>query len=67
MAAIRAQVRPQAFGKKVRTLRLRVKVKGRASATVTVSDVMLQAGDTATGWSPHVTELLWSQGVVGSG
>ena len=66
MTQLRGVLRPQTFQKKVKTLKVRLVVKAiPAGAATQVADVMLQAGATVTGWSPHVTELPWSQGVVG--
>lgn len=68
MAALRGQVRPMTYGKKVRTIRVRVRITMPGSgARMRIADVQLQAGTVATGWSPHVTELPWSQGVVSGG
>lgn len=47
------------------TVRVRLSVAAPAGASVTVADVMLQAGGTASGWVAHVTELPWIAGVVG--
>lgn len=66
MAAVRGQVRPGEAGKRVATLRLRVTVRDvPEGAVVRVTDVLLQAGTVASGWVPSVTELPWTQGVVG--
>lgn len=52
--------------KKISTVRLRVQVTTADVAGVTqVADVLLQAGGTASGWVPHVTEMPWTAGVVG--
>lgn len=59
------QVRPQTATARPVTIRLRLAVSAPAGAAVVVSDVLLQAGGTATGWVPHVTELPWTAGVVG--
>ena len=65
MAQRRATIRP-AGGKKVLTLRLRVTARDTPSgAAAQVTDMMLQAGSTVTGWTAHVTELPWTTGVVG--
>ncbi len=59
------QVRPGAMGR-VLKVRIRVSVGLPAGgASVRVADVLLQAGGTATGWVPHVTEMPWTSGVVG--
>lgn len=58
------QVRPQA-GKKVVKIRFRVTADLPAGASASIGDVLVQAGGTATGWVPHVTELPWMAGVVG--
>lgn len=34
---------------------------------VTVADIMLQPGRSASGWLPHVTELPWIAGVISGG
>jgi len=66
MAAMMTEVRPQeGWGKKILTMRLRVSVDGiPVEATVQVTDVLLQAGTTVTGWVPHVTEMPWTAGIV---
>lgn len=67
MALHRAQLRPQAAGKKVLKVRLRITCNQAPAGTETdVTDLMLQAGTTATGWGPHVTELPWTTGIVGA-
>lgn len=38
-----------------------------SEAEVTVADVMLQPGGSASGWLPHVTEMPWSAGVTPDG
>ena len=66
MAQQRAQLRPNTSGKKVLKIRLRVTNKTAPAGTETdVTDLMLQAGATVTGWGPHVTELPWTSGIVG--
>lgn len=57
------QIRP-GESKRIVKVRLRVRVTNPAG-TVTVADVLLQAGGTATGWVPHVTEMPWTAGLVG--
>lgn len=59
-----AQIRP-AERKRIVKLRLRVQVTNPDGGTVTISDVLLQAGGTATGWVAHVTEMPWTAGIVG--
>lgn len=63
----RAIIRPTRAGtRKVLTIRVRITVAGLpANAEVEITDAMLQAGRTVTGWSPHPTELRWTTGVVG--
>lgn len=52
---------------RVATVRVRLTVTNGTSGTrVTVTDVMLQPGPPSA-WLPHVSELPWSPGVVGSG
>lgn len=66
MAQHRAQLRPNTSGKKVLKLRLRVTNHAAPAGTETeITDLMLQAGGTVTGWGPHVTELPWTSGIVG--
>jgi hypothetical protein len=62
-----AQIRPQdSYGKAALTLRVRLTVKDLPDgAQVKVADLLLQAGSTATGWVPHVTEMPWTAGIVG--
>lgn len=65
MAERRATLRPTKAAR-VLTIRLRIAAKGvPPGARVDIADVMLQAGATVTGWSPHVTELPWTSGIVG--
>jgi len=45
------------------TLTIKVKVI-TASPEVEVTDLILQAGTTGTGWVPNVTEMPWTTGVV---
>lgn len=45
------------------TLTIKVKVLTAAPA-VEVTDLILQAGTTGTGWVPNVTEMPWTTGVV---
>jgi len=45
------------------TLTIKVKVI-TASPMVEVTDLILQAGTTGTGWVPNVTEMPWTTGVV---
>ena len=59
-------VRPQG-GRRPLTVRVRLQAEAPAGASVTVADVLLQAGGTASGWVPHVAELPWTSGVVGHG
>jgi hypothetical protein len=64
MARKLAELRPPSR-KPVLTLRLRLAVRNLpAGATVDITDVLFQAGSTATGWVPNVTELPWTAGVV---
>jgi len=45
-------------------VKIRASVRGLPSdAEVEVSDLMLQPGNSVSGWLPHVTELPWSAGV----
>lgn len=62
-------IRPgQAGGRRPLTIRVRLRVNSpNAASTATVADVLLQAGGTASGWVPHVSELPWTAGVVGGG
>lgn len=65
MAQTRGTIRPGG-GKKVLKLRIRVTARSVPSgAGVQVTDCLLQAGSTVTGWTPHVTELPWTSGIVG--
>ena len=67
MAAMMASIQPQdGMGKKVLTMTLRLIVAGiPTDATIQITDVLIQAGDTVTGWVPHVTEMPWTAGIVG--
>lgn len=47
------------------TIRVRLTADPGVGRTIRVSDVLLQAGGTASGWVPHVTELPWTAGIVG--
>ena len=60
-------IRPQEASGERRPLTLRVRLVASApvGASVTITDVLLQAGSTATGWTTHVSELPWTVGVVG--
>lgn len=52
-----------------RVARVRVRIaipNGAASSEATVTDLMLQPGGAASGWLPHVSELPWAPGTVGS-
>ncbi|WNN95813.1 hypothetical protein SEA_CHIKPIC_19 [Microbacterium phage ChikPic] len=61
MAARRTTFRnPSSFKQ---TLTIKVKVT-TASGNVKVTDLILQAGTTGTGWLPNVTEMPWTTGVV---
>ncbi|AVJ49767.1 hypothetical protein PBI_LUCKY3_20 [Microbacterium phage Lucky3] len=61
MAVRRAIVRnPNTFKQ---TLTIKVKVT-TADGDVKVTDLILQAGSTGTGWVPNVTEMPWTAGVV---
>ena len=65
MAQQRAQLRTTS-GKKIRTIRLRITNQAAPAGSQTeITDLMLQAGATVTGWGPHVTELPWTSGIVG--
>jgi len=68
MTVMAAQCRPmQGYDRKIITLTLRVQVQDLPSnMTVTLTDVLLQAGNTVTGWVPHVTEMPWTAGIVGN-
>ena len=68
MAAMMAAVQPQeAMGKKILTMTLRLTADSiPTDATIQVTDVLFQAGDTVTGWVPHVTEMPWTAGIVGN-
>jgi len=58
------QIRPQTpIGAQVLTIRLRVQTTTTTAGTTGVYDVLLQAGSTATGWVPHVTEMPWTSGI----
>lgn len=59
----RATFRPRG---QVLTMRVRVTVTDTpAEGAVRLTDIMLQAGSFVTGWTPNVTELPWSEGIVG--
>lgn len=45
------------------TLTIKVKVT-TANGNVKITDMILQAGTTGTGWVPNVTEMPWTVGVV---
>ncbi|QNL30975.1 hypothetical protein SEA_GAECEO_21 [Microbacterium phage GaeCeo] len=61
MAMRRAIVRnPNSFKQ---TLTIQVKVTS-AGGDVKITDLILQAGSTGTGWVPNVTEMPWTAGVV---
>ncbi|AUX83357.1 hypothetical protein FDJ34_gp19 [Microbacterium phage Eleri] len=61
MAARRTTFRnPSSFKQ---TLTIKVKIT-TASGNVKVTDLILQAGTTGTGWLPNVTEMPWTTGVV---
>lgn len=45
------------------TLTIKVKVT-TANGNVKITDMILQAGTTGTGWVPNVTEMPWTTGVV---
>ncbi|MDO4717414.1 MAG: hypothetical protein Q4B08_07600 [Propionibacteriaceae bacterium] len=58
-------LRPQAH-KPVRTIRIRIHTTHQHPAgVVRITDTQVQAGSTATGWVPHVTEMPWVVGVRG--
>ncbi|UVG34587.1 hypothetical protein SEA_CHEETO1_21 [Microbacterium phage Cheeto1] len=61
MAMRRAIVRnPNSFKQ---TLTIQVKVTS-PGGDVKITDLILQAGSTGTGWVPNVTEMPWTAGVV---
>lgn len=65
MAQRRATIRPSG-GKKALKIRLRITAAAvPEGGAAQVTDCLLQAGSTVTGWTPHVTELPWSAGIVG--
>lgn len=59
------QVRPGESTKRVLKMRVRIQATHPESGTTLVCDVLVQAGGTATGWVPHVTEMPWTAGVLG--
>jgi hypothetical protein len=65
MAKMMASIKPQTYIKQVLTIRLTLAINGvPTGANVNINDILLQAGDTATGWTPHVTELPWTAGIT---
>jgi hypothetical protein len=65
MAKMMASIKPQTYNKQVLTIRLTLTTSGvPTSATIQITDVLLQAGDTATGWVAHVTEMPWIAGIT---
>lgn len=60
-------VRPSSTTARPLTVRVRLAVAAPSGASVTVADVLLQPGSTATGWVPNVTEMPWLAGVVAGG
>ncbi|QFG04690.1 hypothetical protein SEA_CHICKENKING_20 [Microbacterium phage ChickenKing] len=61
MAVRRVIVRnPNSFKQ---TLVIKVKIT-TPDGDVKVTDLILQAGSTGTGWVPNVTEMPWTTGVV---
>ena len=65
MAQQRATIRPQG-SEPVLSIKVRVtSTDAPEGAEVTITDLMLQAGGTVTGWTPHVAELPWTAGIVG--
>ena len=63
MATKVVQIRRQGASRPL-TIKVRLIVDPRAGTT-RLTDVLLQAGGTASGWVPHVTEMPWGAGVVG--
>ncbi|AXH48591.1 hypothetical protein SEA_FINNY_19 [Microbacterium phage Finny] len=61
MAARRATFRNPSSYKQTLTIKVKVTT---ASGNVKVTDLILQAGTTGTGWLPNVTEMPWTTGVV---
>lgn len=60
------QITPGGSGGSVVTIRFRVQVTNPGSVgTTQVADMLVQSGNTATGWVPHVTEMPWTAGIVG--
>ncbi len=47
-------------GRKVRSIRLKVSVKN-ATGDLYITDMMLQSGSIATGWTGHVSEIQFTQ------
>jgi hypothetical protein len=59
------QLQPQTpTGAQVLTIRLRIQATTTTTGTTGIYDVLLQAGSTATGWVPHVTEIPWTAGIT---
>lgn len=61
MAIRRAVFRNQNTFKQTLTIKVKVTT---ADGNVKVTDLILQAGTTGTGWVPNVTEMPWTAGVV---
>ncbi len=61
-------LQPKQGGRPIHKIRLRIQTTHEnPDGATTLADIQLQAGGTATGWVPHVTEMPWVAGVVGNG
>lgn len=60
------ELRPTGSMARPVTIRMRVTCTPPTPASrIRVADLLLQPGNTATGWVAHVTEMPWLAGVVG--
>lgn len=51
--------------KRIEKIKVTIMVNGiPQNAEVRITDLMLQPGNSASGWMPNVTELPWSVGVT---
>lgn len=61
MAVRRVTLRNPSISKQTLTIKVKVTTP---DGDVRVTDLILQAGTTGTGWVPNVTEMPWTAGVV---
>lgn len=61
MAIRRVEIKNPSSFKQTKTIRVNIST---TDPDVKITDLILQAGTTGTGWVPNVTEMPWTTGVV---